>query len=70
VQKTVINDKLFYELSKSLDGTYLHLKVNYLNGKFVVDKTFLNILSGRDDLDSALKNLANEEGIKKYFNLK
>jgi hypothetical protein len=70
LQKTTITDSFYYELSKSLNGDHIYLKIDYLNGKYLIERTFKNCLSGRDDLEDALKNLGNEQGLKKYLNIK
>lgn len=69
IKKKEISKNLEYKISVSIDEQFKILTIDYMQGKFSVEKTFKNNLKGNDELESTLGLLNTEEKVKKYLNL-
>lgn len=69
VKKIKTPDTFTMEVSESLDRDNVFLTIKYLKGKFTLEKTFRNTISGRDDMEKAIKEYNSEERIKQHFGL-
>ncbi len=55
--KTIkVSDKLVLKVSRSLENDSLFLTINYLGGKFSLEKVFKNNVNGNEGLDKAIKD--------------
>lgn len=69
LEQTKITDNLLHTLYLSADEDRVFLTVDYMNGKFMIEKSFTNNKMGLDEL-SIIKNQFNEEDkIRKYLKL-
>jgi len=66
---TKISDNLEHQLSKSLNGYTIFLKIVYLKGLYTIHKTFQNNYDGEIELKKYINSLDTEEKIKEYFKL-
>lgn len=64
-----VSDKLILKISQTLEKDSLFLTVVYLGGKFTLEKVFRNNLSGKENMELAIKEFSNEENVKSHFGL-
>ncbi len=68
-QATQITDNLEHKVSLSLKGDKFFLEVRYMDGKFVINKTFQNNYQGKLELNQQIEELDTEEKVRAYLNL-
>ncbi|MDD5650807.1 MAG: hypothetical protein PHF86_10405 [Candidatus Nanoarchaeia archaeon] len=64
-----ITEKLVQIISLSPNNENIRLTIQYMNGKYIIDKSFQNNYFGKKELEQAKKNFDTEEKVKKHFNL-
>jgi len=64
-----ITDNLKLTTSVTLDETQVYLDVNYMDGKFTIQRNFTNNYIGLEKLGDAIKEFNTEEAVKNYFGL-
>lgn len=69
IKKKKITDNLSQVFYESIDKQKLMLEVDYMNRKFVIERSFQNNLYGKDGMDAAIKEFDSEEKVRKYLNL-
>lgn len=69
IENYEITDNLKMYVSLTFDEEKLFLEVDYLNGKYTIQKTFKNNYIGLELLGNAKKKFSTEQSIKEYFNI-
>lgn len=64
-----INENLVHRFYESLDKSVNILEVDYLNKKFVIEKSFKNNYAGNEELQEKIKEFNTEDKVKQYFGL-
>lgn len=69
IEKKIITDNLNYELMSSINNETIYLKVDYMNGKYIVEKTFNNNYLGLARMNKEIIKFDKEEKVIKYLGL-
>ena len=69
IEKLEITDNLTLSTSVTFDELQVYLEVDYMNGKFTVQKTFNNNYLGLEQLENTKKEFSSEDAAKAYFGL-
>lgn len=69
IEKIEITDNLLLSVSVTFDETEVYLNVNYLDGKYTIQRSFTNNYVGLDQLEAAKKEFNSEEAVQAYFRL-
>lgn len=69
IEENEITENLKVTVSIAFDETKLYLDVNYLQGKFTVQRHFVNNYLGVDELTQTKEAFNSEEAVKAYFGL-
>lgn len=69
IQKYNPTDNLEISVSVTYDESKIFLDVDYLKGKFTLQRTFKNNFIGLEELESDKEHFNTEELVKEYFGL-
>lgn len=69
LETKVISDNIVQTTYMSPNEETVHLTINYMNGKYIIDKAFQNNYWGKKELEKVMKNFDTEEKVKKHFKL-
>lgn len=69
LEEDQITDNLKLTTSVTFDKAKLYLNVDYMNGKFTVQKYFLNNYKGKEELQKEKNKISNESDVRKYLGL-
>jgi hypothetical protein len=69
IEEKEITDNLKHKTYITYDESKLLLEINYMDGKYTIQKTFKNNYIGLEDYETTRKNFNEEEKILDYFNL-
>lgn len=69
IEENQITDNLKLTVSVTFDETKVFLDVDYLDGKFTLQKSFSNNFIGLEELAEAKSQFNTEESVKLYFGL-
>lgn len=69
IEEESITDNLKLTTAMTFDEERIFLIVDYLNGKFTIEKNFKNNYFELEDFNKAKKQFSTEENVKKYFGL-
>jgi len=69
IEKYELADKLEVKISVTYDETKVYLDIDYMEGKFTIQRNFTNNYIGLEELESAKTEFSSEEAVKKYFGL-
>ena len=69
IEEDKVTENLTVTVSITFDESKLYLDVNYLQGKFTVQKHFINNYIGVDRLTKAKEEFNSEKAAKAYFGL-
>ncbi len=69
LEKNTLTDNLFYQLQMSSDEERIFLVVDYMDGKFIIEKNFKNNYIGLDLLDRECEKFNTEAKVTKYLGL-
>lgn len=69
IEEKEITDNLTVSVSVSYDEFNIYLNVDYLNGKFTIEKSFTNNYIGLEELEKAKQQFSSEESVKQYFRI-
>jgi len=70
IEKNEITDNLTHNILISRDEEYVFLNVNYLDGRFVIEKSFRNNHADLEKMNSKIKDFDTEEKVIAYLGLK
>tara|TARA_R100000951_G_scaffold4880_1_gene5561 strand:- start:701 stop:940 length:240 start_codon:yes stop_codon:yes gene_type:complete len=69
LEKLKVTDNLLLTTSVNFDESQVYLDVDYMDGKFTVQRTFTNNYIGLEELETAMKEFNTEDAVKSYFGL-
>lgn len=69
IEEEDITDNLKLTISVTFDETKVFMDINYMDGKFTIQKSFTNNYIGLEELETIRKQFNNEEAVRSYFNL-
>lgn len=69
MEEKQINDNLKVKTSMSQDEAVIYLNVDYMQGKFTIEKTFKNNYFGIEELELTMEQLGSESKVRKYLRL-
>lgn len=69
IEEAKISNNLKRTLYMSFDKSELYLKIDYLKGKFTIEKTFQNNIDGLEKLETSKNELDEESKVKLYLKL-
>jgi hypothetical protein len=70
IDQSVIEDEnLVITTLMDYNEEKIFLKVDYLDGKFIIEKQFRNNYIGIDEFEKTKNNLMSEESVKAYFGM-
>ena len=64
-----INENLIITTSMSQDESIVYFNIDYMQGKFTIEKTFKNNYFGIEELEMVMSELDSEEKVRKYLRL-
>lgn len=67
IEEVEITDNLKVSTSVTFDETTIFLDVEYMQGKFTIQRSFTNNYIGLEQLEEAKKQFSTEEAVKSYF---
>ena len=62
-------DNLKLTTSVTLDEEQIYLDVDFMDGKFTIQRSFTNNYIGLEELGNAIEEFKTEEAVKNYFGL-
>ena len=69
IKEQDVTDNLQIVTLISYNEENIYLKVDYLKGKFTIEKRFRNNYIGLEEYEEQVNNLNTEEKVKKYFGI-
>ena len=69
IDESKITDNLTLKFMMSNNEETIHLRVDYMNGRFIVEKSFKNNYLGLERMKEQILKLDTEEKIIKYLRL-
>lgn len=69
IEKVSLTKNLKHTVSVAYDESKVFLEINYMNGKFILQKTFTNNYVGINELETTRKEFNNEEKVKEHFGI-
>jgi len=69
IDEMIISENLKLTVSQSIKKDYLFLDIDYMKGKFTINKIFLNNYQGKEELDQTIKEFNTEQKIKDYLKI-
>ena len=69
VEKNEITENLKVTISVAIDESEVFLDIDYMDGKYTIQKSFTNNYIGLEDLERVREEFDSEEKLKTYFNL-
>jgi len=69
LEELKVTDNLTLTTLITFDETQVHLKVDYMAGKFTLQRTFSNNYIGMEELGNTMEQFNTEEAVKAYFGL-
>jgi len=69
LEQTRISEDLSYKIQISPDEEVVYLSVNFMNGRFIVEKTFRNNYNGLEKLKKSISLLNTEEKVIEYLKI-
>ena len=69
IEKNKLSDNVLHKISISSDEESVFLVIDYMDGKFVIQKTFRNNPMGVSEMEAVMRSLDDEEKIKKYLKI-
>jgi hypothetical protein len=58
-----------FKMTVVVEKYKIFMNIDYMNGKFTIEKTFPNDYLGKEELESIKKQLNSESKIRKYLGL-
>jgi len=68
-EEVKISNNLKHTLAVSLDESEIYLKIEYMKGKFSIEKTAKNNIAGLEELEIAKNELDTESKVRLYLKL-
>jgi len=69
IKEENVTDNLTITTSMTYDEQRIFLQVDFMKGKYTLEKSFRNNYLGLEDYDIEYSNLNTEEKVKNYFGL-
>jgi len=69
IEKNKLSDNLLHKISVSSDEENVFLVIDYMDGKFVIEKIFRNNPMGLSEMEAVMESLDDDEKIKKYLKI-
>ena len=69
LEEVRISDNLIHTISISSDESVLYLDVDYMEGKFRIEKVYKNNTFSLEEMDMKRSMLNSEDKVRKYLNL-
>lgn len=69
IEQYELADNLKVSVSVTYDESKVYLDIDYMDGKFTIQRNFTNNYIGLEELSSAKKEFGSEEAVKQYFGL-
>ena len=69
IESRDITDKLKHKVSLSGNESMVYLQVDYLNGKFTIEKSYKNNRFDLEEMTKQANSLNTEEKVRKYLKL-
>lgn len=69
LEELSVSEKAKLTTYVSYDDEHLILEMDYLNGKFIMEKTFPNNYKGVEQIEELKQLYKTEYDVKRYFNL-
>lgn len=69
LEKVQVSEDLVYKIQISPDEEIVYLNVNFMNGRFIVEKSFRNNYDGLDKLKKSISLLDTEEKVITYLKI-
>lgn len=69
IEEESVTDNLTVTTSIGYDEVSIYLTVNYMQGKFTIQKSFRNNYMGLEEFEIEKNKFRTEEDVKKYFGI-
>jgi len=69
IEEESVTDNLTVTTSIGYDEVSIYLTVNYMHGKFTIQKSFRNNYMGLEEFEIERNKFRTEEDVKKYFGM-
>ena len=69
IEDNKYTDRLSHVISITNDEERLYLKIDFMSGRFIIEKNFQNNSIGLEELDQISKNLDTEEKVCEYLGI-
>lgn len=69
IEEVDLTENLKHVISVAYDESKVFLEVDYMGGKFTLQRTFVNNYIGVDQMEDARREFDSEDKVKQYFGI-